>query len=97
MNAHQQSFGGGPSDGLLAAFKRLPSPAVTSLGIEADGAIRLVWADFASAYTVEQAVSLQGNGWEEVRPTDQWPIPTTAWTGGNVAGHGLIFYRIKGE
>ena len=97
MNAYQQSFGGGASDGLLAAFKRVPPPAVTSVGIEADGAISLVWAAFASVYTVEQAVALQGNAWEEVKPTDQWPIPTISWTGGSVTGRGLIFFRVRGE
>jgi O-glycosyl hydrolase len=73
------------------------APTITTFRADPGNLLTLAWTDFASVYTVEQAVRLQDGSWEAVSPPGQWPIPTTSWTGGNIAGQRMIFYRVSGR
>jgi len=73
------------------------TPAITSLGIGAGDAVEISWTDFASVYTVESATGVAQGVWRTVTPVDHWPISATSWTGDDVAGHQMMFYRVKGE
>lgn len=84
-------------DVTVAVEGRAAPPAVTTFRIGEGHSLTLTWNDFASGYTLEAAADLAKADWQEVSPEDQWPLFTTSWTGGDIAGYGASFYRVRGE
>jgi len=108
--ALEASFGYGHADyvkdGDPTSFEANPAtkgvidltiPSINSISMGSNGKLALSWRDCGpdALYEVQWTPSLLAPGWHTLRPTYQWPVVQTSWTGDVPSTSSACFLRLR--